>query len=189
MDKFICNKGFILTPSPSDNDVMVPYFIQVRDKDIIWSEDDFPSVLYNIAKSNEDSSSLVPVKELKFKKDGWNIKFQQDFTYEATSMISIGGSGFFTLNDTKNLLTGRIPLPFKSTCGYDNLSVICTLDAFDETLQSSVLTTKIDFSESIIKEFEVNLRNVLGEYSRRFYVEDSFEKSFISVSIKGKYVD
>ena len=50
MDKFICNKGFILTPSPSDNDVMVPYFIQVRDKDIIWSEDDFPSVLYNIAK-------------------------------------------------------------------------------------------------------------------------------------------
>ena len=94
-----------------------------------------------------------------------------------------------TLNDAKNLLTGRIPLPFKSKCGYDNLSVICTLDAFDETLQSSVLTTKIDFSESIIKEFEVNLRNVLGEYSRRFYVEDSFEKSFISVSIKGKYVD
>lgn len=189
MPKYLCNKGFLLTPSPSDEDVMVPFFVQVRDKDIIWSEDDFPKEIYNIAMGGDNPSTVTPVKALKFIQDGWNITFNQDYTYTAYKQISIGGSGNFEINDQLDCLNGKIYLPFKSKAGGQNISIICTLDAFDNIMASSVLTTSTHATTNIINSFSLYITNMNGVlYPKKFEFNESINKSYVNVMVHGKYI-
>lgn len=188
MDNFLCKKGFILTPSPSDEEVMVPFFVQVRDKDIIWSENDFPKEIYNIAMSGYDPSNVTPVKALKFIQDGWNITFNQDFTYVAYKKISICGSGRFEINKKRDTLIGNLDLPFKSKTGISNISLICTLEAYDETMASSALSSYIDNNnDSNATQFKIYIRNIDGKYPKKFMFDESIANSFVNVLIHGKY--
>ena len=81
METFKCGKGFVATPSEDGSDTLVPFFIQVRDKDIIWSIDDFPKELVNLYCTNNDPTlwGIFPFQYFLLTLSFSEMK-QQDFT-------------------------------------------------------------------------------------------------------------
>ena len=66
-----CPKGWILTPSETDGEY-VPFFVNVRDKDIHWDENNLDQTLKNIVESSksDDIQLQYPMYQFKWLESG-----------------------------------------------------------------------------------------------------------------------
>lgn len=190
METFKCGKGFVATPSEDGSDTLVPFFIQVRDKDIIWSIDDFPKELVNLYCTNNDPIVTAPVKEIKINHKGWNVTLSQEYDYTATKSISIGDSGIFELSEDMTMLETKIELPFNTKYDLSQLTILCTVDTEVEELLMSLVTvsTHHDVPINSIKKFKVRIKCLNGEFIKRFTKNPDYVNSYLNIMVKGKYV-
>ena len=107
----VCNVGWLVSEIPEDGRY-VPFFLKVRSKDICWY--DLPSEdLLSLLEDNErdEYSILYPKTALKFKRNGWNITLNYDFTFEINKKFVINKD--FKLDKTfKELVLTDVKLPF-----------------------------------------------------------------------------
>lgn len=131
---FECKKGWIITLDKNGN--YVPFFIKVREKDILWtnsntSMDDIKLGLIRDLNKGEyktayvESSIINPSQILVMKVDGWTYKIKPDYTFEANkNLLEIPYTSWNPIyksvskgNNKENYLvklTYDIKLPFKA---------------------------------------------------------------------------
>lgn len=105
-----CGKGWLVTPSKTDGEY-VPFFMYVRDKDIIWDETNLPELLRKTAAKGENMSLNYPMYQWNFDVDSWSVKLHQDGSYEATKKIDINKN--CEMFDSSQIDVS-ISLPFKT---------------------------------------------------------------------------
>ena len=112
-----CKKGFILTMNEEGD--YLPFFLKVRDKDIIWDPSNLPSNLRTAAEAGDETIMSYPLTKWVYKTDTWNVSLFSDGTYEATSVLAIADftfpsstSGSSSEDKVQNKITKEITLPF-----------------------------------------------------------------------------
>lgn len=109
MSNVTCKKGFILSNN-GDGDY-TPFFVQVREKDIIWDERLYKNDLVDIANTGSNKQFYPTMAYWKFDKDDWKITLRGDGYFTASKKL--------TLNDftapsepSEYLFSKTISLPF-----------------------------------------------------------------------------
>lgn len=130
-----CNKGFLLSMD-SENGGYIPFFIQVRDKDIIWDDARLPQDLVNIVYQGENVEFHNILHCWRFTYNDWFITLYSDSRYEAISSFNIREySG--DIVEPVNKLIYKIDLPFTSKIGLDTgFNISLCIEA-----SSSIITT------------------------------------------------
>ena len=177
MAEHICRKGWIMAPSPEDGE-HVPFFVQVRDKDIVWDEETLPKLLNDLSLLGSEREIFYPVYQWKIKINGWVVTLNQDATYIATKRINVSEE-FTSLVDGIDLYA-NLNLPFNTYID-DNFSVQTTKMSNDSDVINANLSVGHEWI-SKISMITVSLRNQSG-MSLSTYTE-----SDICVTVTGKVV-
>ena len=93
---FECKKGWIITLDKNGN--YVPFFIKVREKDILWTNSNTSmndiklSLVRDLNKGDYkttyvESDIVNPSQILVMKIDGWVYKIKPDYTFEANKTL------------------------------------------------------------------------------------------------------
>ena len=177
MAEHICRKGWIMAPSPEDGE-HVPFFVQVRDKDIVWDEETLPKLLNDLSLLGSEREIFYPVYQWKIKINGWVVTLNQDATYTAIKKVKVTDN-FTSLSDGVDLYANLI-LPFE-TYNDDNFSVQATKMSNDNDVISANLSVGYDWLTKV-SMITVSLKNQsgmkLGEYTN----------SAVSITVTGKVV-
>lgn len=184
--KFTCLKGIIVVPSPTDK-TPVPFFVQVRAKDIIWDESSVSADLVNIAKEGTDFETFNPSAGVRYKINGWVIEIGADYTYHATKRINIVSDGFeFNDRDDTDIFLD-LTLPFV-TKNDGSFCVNCTLNSSCEDIATATLSTvmKDGFDSSTFSGLTVHLRNLIYHFDSDFKHNNEYNNSYMFISIDGK---
>lgn len=177
MAEHICRKGWIMAPSPEDGDY-VPFFVQVRDKDIVWDEETLPKALNDLSLLGTERQLFYPVYQWKFKINGWVVTLNQDATYTATRKINVAEE-FASLSDGVDLYT-NLNLPFITYID-DNFSVQATKMSNEKDVMDANISVGYDWISSV-SMITVSLRNQLGMKI------GEYTESAVCVTITGKVV-
>ena len=174
-----CLKGWIMSPSPTDGKY-VPFFVNVRDKDIVWDTDNVSSVLQSIADEGDDVEVFYPSCQWKFKMLGWIVTLNQDFTYTAMRKISVGAA--FTQEDT-NSIRSNVYLPFE-TLNDENFIVQCTKMARSNDIINSSLSVlpEINNDTRVIEICMDNKDDVFIDFD----TSGDYNDSYICITVTGK---
>ena len=175
-----CLKGWVLAPSPTDGQ-NVPFFIYVRDKDIIYDARNVSNQLNNLYLKGENGDILYPVTDWKFDMNGWRVSLTQDGVYEAKRKIDV--SEVFTFKDfpSISLLGYTAQLPFE-TKDDDEFHVQLTLSTNIASFASSSLTFQVNENKDIIDSINIDLVNTFYGF------EDvkRYKGSYVYVTVSGK---
>ena len=111
-----CLKGWMVAPSPTDGEY-VPFFIYVRDKDIIWDPETITNNFSNYLKEKADNVELhYPMNEWKFQMEGWTVVVHQDGSYHGYKKINIQDvSEYVSHNTIKSDIVLPLPLTITPT--------------------------------------------------------------------------
>lgn len=117
-----CKRGFIITQDNDGN--YVPFFIKVRDDDIVWKNSDNNQTFKNLKGTlktygYEFSSELQnPSPELHIVCDKWNFYIREDYSFRATYAAIPDKSNYIAdyISPDKSTLSGahiyiNIPIP------------------------------------------------------------------------------
>lgn len=184
--KFTCLKGMIVVPSPTDK-TPVPFFVQVRAKDIIWDESSVSADLVNLAKSGSEFETFNPNAGVRYKSGGWSIEIGSDYTYHASKRLNIVDDGFqIDPSDDTDLLL-NLTLPFVSK-NDGSFSINCTLNSACEDIASATLSTimRDGSSSSTFTGVEIHLKNLIYHFDQNFQRNQEYMDSFIFITIDGK---
>ena len=140
MADMICKKGFLLTPEEESGDY-VPFFIQVRNKDIIWDDELLPIDLRDIVAHGENIESFDVLHCWKFTYNNWYVTLYEDGRYTASRSMLLQlelPTNTFS-NGPTNKLEYNIKLPFTTKCKYnsDGFNVNLTMSGKSNIVMSS----------------------------------------------------
>lgn len=185
MANYLCYKGFLLAPSPTDG-TMVPFFVNVRDKDIIWDVSSLPASIQELAEKGKNITVQGPATEISFTYNGWTLKLRSDFTYTAIRKLSIGYDDFVLDPDDNSDMSIDVQFPF-STKNNNELNVQCTMNGFNDDLATASINVILDnnIGESI-KKMTIHLRNLICKFDENFKDMKSYLDSSLYLSISGK---
>lgn len=106
-----CLTGWILSPSPTDG-TNVPFFVKVRDKDIVWDENNLPQELKTLVDNSDGDKEIQYTGAYwSFKSNGWFIKLNVDGSYSATRRLVIGNT-FQHTSGVSACIEKPLTLPF-----------------------------------------------------------------------------
>lgn len=175
-----CLKGWILAPSPTDGQ-NVPFFVQVRDKDIVWDIKNISKELNELSLLGSSREVFYPACQWKFKINKWDVTLKQDATYTATRKIRVAEI-FDYINEST--LLGNTDLPFE-TMNDTYLSVQCTIMSSDNDIETSVISVS-PIEDELVKTIDLKLRNNGVIYSNEFKTSGEYSNSYVYITVTGK---
>ena len=175
----VCSSGWILTHDPVHGNY-VPFFVKVRDKDIVWDPDNMPKDLSRLTAAAESNITYnYPAFEWIYKKSGWRINLRSDYTYEATKDIPIkGNSTLVNVNELKV----KIDLPIK-TKNTDTLFVDVMKKCTNRVIIGAT-TNLIVGTTDVLTEVHISL-NSTGGFSSNFATSPDYDNQFLQVKVRG----
>ena len=177
-----CLKGWILAPSPTDGE-NVPFFVKVRDKDIVWGTTNVPEELKELLARGEDNFVVVPSSYWKLKVKGWNVELHADGSYVAKKKINIG-ENFVSNEITSGMLYHNLELPFETIVD-DELFITNTIKTnMPNVGQSFVIHGEIE--EESFNKMNLYLVNATYNFPTNFKETHIFDKSYVYIKIEGK---
>lgn len=181
---YICQKGWILAPSPTDGKP-VPFFVQVRSKDIHWDESSLPDNLVRVAREGKNFKTGNPSAKVTFVKDEWNIDAESDYTFTATKRLNIVNDGFTINTDDDTDLYLDFVFPF-AIVNDGHFSINCTLNSICEDIATATINVDLDGADGdYITSARLHLRNLIYHFDSNYAYNDHYIQSYIYVTIKG----
>lgn len=172
-----CNRGFIVVPSETDGK-LVPYFIKVRDKDIIWDEDHIQEPnLINISKHGEDRDLQYPVIRWSFTKDGWDIELYSNGQIKMRKCVDISSRLEFV---SEYELNSTITLPI-NIIDNDKINVQVTNNGSNKSIASAIVNAKSVEAAGRVDTVKVELFNTFYTFDSNIRTYDN-EKLYVEVS-------
>ena len=178
-----CLKGWILAPSPTDGE-NVPFFVYVRDKDIIWDENNLPKKINEISNLGENRELFHPATYWKFDYNGWKIVLNQDGSYKAKKKINIGRL-FDKVENNYAKITADLDLPFE-TLNNNEFSIHFTQSSDKSSICSA--NAGITPITDDIKAFNVIQIYLFASpyyFSSIFKETKEYDDSYLYISIEG----
>lgn len=180
----ICRVGFIMSQDPADNSY-VPFFIKVREKDIIYDGSSLPDFLLDLSKLGKDIELERPTAKICFTVDDWRVTASSDSSYEATKRLSIT-NGKFTVNEEDDTeMVSNVILPF-ITKNDGSFHVQCTITAAIDDVALANINVEIS-DEYEIDRFKIKLRNLIYHFDRNFEKVSGYINSSIYVTVAGGF--
>lgn len=176
-----CLKGWILAPSPTDG-TNVPFFINVRDKDIIWDEKNLPADIKTLSELGDNRKLYFLGSYWKFDCLGWNVELSVDGTYKAKKKVNIG-EVFDNVNTNSNNITATLQLPFSTI--NDNDFTISITNVSDELRIKSATNGMKNVTNSIFNSIQIYLYNAQYPFAANFKLNNLYTDSFLYVNIEG----
>ena len=176
----VCPSGWILSHDPIHGNY-VPFFVKVRDKDIVWDPENMPKDLNTLTASSESVVKYnYPAFEWIYKKNGWRINLRSDYTYEATKNIPIKSNA--TLASVNELIV-KVELPIK-TKNNDTLYVDLMKKCTNNTIISS--TTNLVVPTDNILDF-VNIKLYSnGGFNSNYATSPDYDNQYLQVKVRGE---
>jgi hypothetical protein len=177
-----CLKGWILAPSPTDG-TNVPFFVQVRDKDIVWDEKTLPEELKALVDAGEDKEINYTGAYWSFKKNGWNVKLNVDGSYSATRRLVIGNT-FQPIYETSACIEKPLTLPFDTVNDgtfHFSLSV-----ASDNISMKSATSGIYKIDGNTFDNIQIYLQNNQYPFQARFSSANIYSDSYLYIKVEGK---
>lgn len=180
-----CPKGFILVPSESDGEY-VPFFMQVRDKDIIWDEGSIPNNISNIAKKDcEESELIYPMYAYSAYEDGWSVMLYPNKYYEATKTFNLQKSCRFI---SQNIMEVIIKLPFPTINEANQPINLQIQKVTTKNLDTTFLTATntLCYPENVsIESCSCMLYATASPWASDYTTNSKYNNQRITVSVKG----
>ena len=177
-----CLKGWILAPSPTDGE-NVPFFLHVRDKDIIWGDSNFPKELKSLLDQSEENFMEVPSSYWKMKVKGWNIELHCDGSYVAKKKINIG-ENFIPAQTASPSISCNVELPFE-TLSDDSLFISYEIKT-DMTQMVQSFVGQKEMEEESFDNMNVYIVNASYNFPTNFKETHIFDKSYLYIKVEGK---
>lgn len=131
-----CLKGWILTPSPTDGE-SVPFFVQVRSKDIHWDPANLPSTYLNIYNASDTKKHTIRTDVWTFTRNNWNIELYNDLGVRANYKLNIKSM----TRQSANKLSAHVTLPLNINT--NTMTVQCTVRAYGECEASAIVSYEL----------------------------------------------
>jgi hypothetical protein len=176
-----CQVGWMVAPSPTDGEY-VPFFVKVRDKDIIWDENtitrNFASYL---SKYASDVTLHYPMNEWKCTIDGWVVTVYQDGTYHARKKVNIQKNARSITDFRKIYLPVKLPL---TTFNDDKLGVSITSAVTANDLLTSFTNFRLS-DDKKIDNIEVELTAMGNSYYDDFFNNVIYANQYLFIIVEG----
>lgn len=176
--KRVCNKGFIVMPSETDGK-NVPFFITVRDKDIIWDEKTLGELeLVNISKLGENRSVQYPMARWTFEKDGWDIDLYSNGQINMRKKVAIVNNSTVLISSSE--ISSNISLPIKIKADKTNIQI--TNSGTDNSIKTGIVNATTDIGREMIDDVNISIVNTFFQFDTnlRTYNEDYLYVSITS---------
>ena len=184
MANYECKKGWLLTPDEKSG-VNVPFFVYVRDKDIMWSLEELDQkAVKAFMNGSIVESRIAPKITTILSKNGWEITAFGDDRYEATKKIKVGSTQFKENSSLPYDIFTTLNLPF-TTMNDDRLNITCTMKSTSMDLASASFNLNHSDSESI-SSVEVHLLNPVFNFDPDREQNSEYNNSTIYVRISGR---
>ena len=177
-----CLVGWVLAPSPTDG-TNVPFFIQVRDKDIVWDEKTLPQDLKQLSEIGDSKEVYFTGAYWKIDYRGWRIKLNIDGTYNAKKKINIGES-FDDITTNSASIVATIALPFR-TLNDGDFFISMTNISDDLRIKSATNGIK-EIRDEAFESIQIYLQNTQYFFSSNFKLNSLYTDSYMYINIDGK---
>lgn len=176
----VCSSGWILSHDAVHGNY-VPFFVKVRDKDIVWDPDNMPRDLNALTASSEVTVQYnYPSYEWIYKKDGWRINLKSDYTYEATKNIPIKtNSTLLNVNE----LQVKVTLPIR-TKNNDIVFVDLLKKCTNRTIIGSTTNLVIPNTDNL-DFININLFSS-GGFNSGFATSTEYDDQFLQIKVRGE---
>jgi len=180
--KFIVKRGWLIAKDAFGN--MLPFFLHVRDKDIVWAayHNEFIERLKLVIPVNSIEEE-VPAKTLNFRSTIWNISINYT-TKKCTLKAEIPFQSYYALNADKDDLSCTLNLPFGIT-NNNRFYIQATLATENATLGTSTVTAckLIDETSGYIRSISLHVRNPV------YKLTTAYTNSSVYLEITGDFGD
>lgn len=175
----VCSSGWILSHDPVHGNY-VPFFVKVRDKDIVWDSDNLPVDFQRLTASAESNISYnYPAYEVIYKKSGWRIVLKSDYTYEATKDIPIKtNSTLVSVNELK--VKVELPIRTKNT---DTLFVDVMKKCTNRVIIGATTNLVVGTADPLT-ELHISL-NSNGGFNSNFATSPDYDNQLLQVKVRG----
>lgn len=154
-----CGKGWLITPSETDGEY-VPFFLQVRDKDIIWDVRNLNEDFRNLLRDTYNDLVInYPYYNANFVRNNWVGHFNEDLRYSATKTLNVRNNG--VLSEDNKTITFSVELPFVTSNDDFNVQLTKNVDTLD--IMQSILYKKASNDEGITT-IEIELYNMISVF-------------------------
>lgn len=174
----------------------VPFFLKVRDSDIIWNDKTPETIDKAIGLFNE-KTSYQPTTYIQSEINGWICKFNSDLSCEFIKEVYITKD--FTLSKFNTMLSGTIALPARidadrgffpsivANCTENELATanISIVKNMTSNTTLDPLTGIISVVDSYVDSFTINLNNPFYRFHENFASMPQYTDSFFYVTIRG----
>lgn len=173
----------------------VPFFVKVREKDLVWSET-IPEEISDAIGIYNEGTLVNPKSYVISEINGWECKFYGDLTCELKKEIFI--DKFFQLTNFDSVLTGTIKLPVKINSKKGFFPCVVSSCLQDELLSANVSVKKditikgdsgsdgeIIVTDEYTETFKLILSNQVYRFHKNFSEMGSYTGSSFYVTIRG----
>lgn len=188
-ESYTCKKGFLL--SMDENGDYLPFFVQVRDQDIIPSTDvsfPFGVKLHNLGLYEKIKYLPTSIGKafMEFDYDGWKVKLYSDYSYEAKIQVPVNRTMFTTRETNHFMLIHQERLPIVSDI--EDFYGFLTIDSTSSEILAAVPSfTLIRSSGELTKEYPVAMEICLSNYHNDLFDNlDYYYNTHVNVKIEGK---
>ena len=187
-DEFQCYKGFLTAKSPTDNRTHVPFFVQVRDKDIIYEQANMPWPLKRLYERADSYEVTKPAENVIFSYNNWNINVTPNYRFRATRDFLFSDLDFkfdHGVDDTHFVGKFDVPFPIKAD-GACNIDITVQGDNTDilQATATSKFVKDIDVNAGITS-FEIHLINMISRFDKDYNSNFTYGTSNFVITIEG----
>ena len=186
---FFVSKGWIIAKDEFGN--MLPFFIHVRDKDIIWDAKD-EEFIDQIMKTKDisDIREVAPNKIIKFTSGKWEVEV--DYPNKTCTMYTSVDftSDSLDLNDSRDDLSCNLVLPL-TLANNRKLNIQSSLATeYEKVGYSSLSVCKlVEGTTGEIMNVVLHLRNQTYKFPTNFYEVDDYKFSSMYIRITGEFTE
>lgn len=184
-----CKKGFLVTQD--DDGVYIPFFLFVRDKDIVPSVNpDFPIELkgydYELYSLVRELEPTIGKPLIKFTYNGWNVELKSDYSYEALMKVPVNADNFSTRNNNPYILRHEQKLPVYSRS--DNFFAFLTMESDDSEILSVIPSYHLNlnnegYGKDLVKSIDIRISNYHNDLMDNI---GFYTNAFVNVKIIGQ---
>lgn len=169
-----------LSPSPTDGRTLVPLFIKVRNKDLLFDKDwDFDKDLLKELEDTAVDEIVVGQSYLKFNKNNWVCKIYQDNSCELTTKLSL--NQFIASSSSNRILQYTLTMPY--TLSSDDEYTQISIETNDTNLMGLIASASYDNINSGNK-YSMVLINVYNAIAN--FTNEMNKDAIITIRLTGK---
>lgn len=176
----LCSRGWLI--DQQEDGTYLPFFVTVREEDLIWSTDIPDPGIEGILKNSDEYKIITPTSKYRIKRREWVADIYSDGSFDMSRCIPI--QDFFMYDEPRNI-EASFYFPFYILNDNDKFfQLTVESDLLEiQTAQSSMTDYK---NESLyVKGVTISLWNGLYGFHYDFKTNEKYKNSKIHISIHG----